>query len=145
MQPSRARRPAQTARVQAEAERPARRRAGHLALPTVQSLITQTNDKLQGPGLYEVRQGLLDVALQNVNRVADVYDKAPSSKEATTRVAMIDSARIYRLLGQSDKASGQFLKGLEIAKERIKIKKGTTRRGATSHSCTRTSAARPRS
>ncbi len=96
-----------------------------LALNTVQSLITQTTEKLQGPGLFEIRQGLLEVALRNVNKVADVYDKAPSSKEATTMAALVELGNIYRQLGQSEKASRNYLKALDIAKERIVIKKGS--------------------
>ena len=96
-----------------------------LALSTVQSLISQTTEKLQGPGLFDIRRGLLEVALQNVDRVADIYDKAPTSKEATTCAALVELGRIYRQLGQSDKSSRHFLKALDIAVERIKIKKGS--------------------
>jgi serine/threonine protein kinase len=96
-----------------------------LALNTVQTLITQANEKLQGPGLYDLREALLEVALHNVDGVADIYDKAPTSKEATTAAALMELGRIYRELGQSAKAFKQFQKALEITTERIKIKKGS--------------------
>jgi tetratricopeptide (TPR) repeat protein len=75
--------------------------------------------------LFEIREGLLEIALQSVGRVADVYDKAPSSKEATTAAALVELGSIYRQLGHPEKASHYFLQALEIAKERIKVKKGS--------------------
>ncbi len=96
-----------------------------LALNSVQSLIMQTNDRLQGPGLFEIRQGLLETALANVDQVADVYDKAPSSKEATTAAALVSLGTIYRQLGQAQRAERQFEKALDITKQRIVIKKGS--------------------
>jgi tetratricopeptide (TPR) repeat protein/tRNA A-37 threonylcarbamoyl transferase component Bud32 len=116
---------AQTARAQAEQNATIAGMQATLALGTVQSLISQTTEKLQGPGLFDIRKALLEVALLNVNKVADIYDKAPSSKEATTATALVELGRIYRELGQSEKSSRHFLKALEIAKERIKIKKGS--------------------
>jgi serine/threonine-protein kinase len=95
-----------------------------LALGTVQSLITQANEKLKGPGLYDLRRGLLEVALRDVDKVADIYDKA-TSKEATTAAALVELGRIYRELGQAGKALKYFQKALEIARERIRIKKGS--------------------
>jgi tetratricopeptide (TPR) repeat protein/tRNA A-37 threonylcarbamoyl transferase component Bud32 len=95
-----------------------------LALGTVQSLITQANEKLQGPGFYDLRQGLLEAALRNVDHVAGVYDKA-TSKEATTATALVELGRIYRELGQAGKALKSFQKALEITRERITIKKGS--------------------
>jgi tetratricopeptide (TPR) repeat protein len=113
------------ARAQAEQNAQLAGMQATLALRSVQSLISQTTEKLQGPGLYELRQSLLEVALQNVNEVAEIYDKAPSSKEATTATALVELGGIYRQLGQSEKSSRQFRKALGIAKERIKIKKGS--------------------
>jgi len=95
-----------------------------LAVSTVQSLIIQANEKLQGPGLYDIRLGLLQVALQNVDGVAAAYLKG-TSKEATALAAMVGLGSIYQDLGEPEKASQQFLKALEIAKERIKIKNGS--------------------
>jgi tetratricopeptide (TPR) repeat protein len=96
-----------------------------LALNSVQSLIMQTNERLQAPGLFEVRQALLETALANVDKVADVYDKAPSSKEATTAAALVSLGSIYRQLGQAQRAERQFEKALDISKARIAIKKGS--------------------
>ncbi len=116
---------AQAARATAEQSAQTAGIQATLALNSVQSLISQANDKLQGPGLQEVRQTLLEVALANVDKVADVYDKDPSSKEATTAVALVSLGDIYRQLGQSEKASHNFLKALDITKERIAIKHGS--------------------
>jgi serine/threonine protein kinase len=96
-----------------------------LALNSVQSLITQTNDRLQAPGLFEIRQALLETALANVDQVADVYDKAPSNKEATTAAALVSLGTIYRQLGQAQRAERQFEKALDITKARVVIKKGS--------------------
>jgi serine/threonine protein kinase len=116
---------AQTAREKAEQNAQTAGIQATLALNTVQSLISLTTEKLQGPGLFETRQALLEVALKNVDRVADVYDKAPTSKEATTMAALVELGSIYRQLGHPDKASRNFLKALEIGKQRIVIKKGS--------------------
>jgi tetratricopeptide (TPR) repeat protein len=116
---------AQVAREKAEQNAQTAGVQATLALNTVQSLITLTTERLQGPGLAEIRQALLEVALKNVDRVADVYDKAPSSKEAAAMAALVELGGIYRQLGQSEKASRNYLKALDIAKERIAIKKGS--------------------
>ena len=94
------------------------------ALTTVQVLIDQTTQKLQGTGLYDIQQALLAVALQNVDLVANSYNSG-TSKEATTMAALVALGDIYRKLGQLEKASQYFLKGADIAKERVVIKKGS--------------------
>ena len=68
--------------------------------------------------------GLMDTALKRVNGVANVYDKS-TSKEATTLAALVELAKIYRELGQSEKAFKIYEKCLAIAKERVKIKEGS--------------------
>jgi len=95
-----------------------------LALNSIQSLISETTEKLRGPGLYEIRQALLETALKNVDQVSEGYDKS-TSKEATTMAALVELGGIYRQLGQSERASRQFTKALAIAEERVVIKKGT--------------------
>jgi len=112
------------ARTQAEENAKLAREQASVALATVQSVISQTSQKLQGPGLYDIRQSVLEIALQNVDRVADIYDKG-TSKEATAMAAMVQLGDIYRQIGQPEKASRQFLRALEIAKERVKIKNGS--------------------
>jgi tetratricopeptide (TPR) repeat protein len=112
------------ARTQAEQNAQLAGQQAALAVGTVQSLITQANEKLQGPGLYDIRLGLLEVALQNVDGVASAYLRG-TSKEATALAAMVGIGDIYRQLGEPAKASQQFLKALEIAKERVTIKNGS--------------------
>ena len=112
------------ARTEAEQNAQLAGQQATLALRSIQSLIVQTQQRLQEPGLADIRKGLLEVALQNVDGVAGVYERS-SSKEATAMSALTELGGIYRLLGQPEKASQQFLKALEIARERVNIKKGS--------------------
>ena len=112
------------ARTQAEQNALLAGQQANLAIGTIQSLIIATTDKLQGAGLYDIGQSLLQVALQNVDRVADGFS-ASTSKDLTAMAAMSALGDIYRQLGQSEKASRQYLKSLDIAKERVILKKGS--------------------
>jgi tetratricopeptide (TPR) repeat protein len=47
------------------------------------------------------------------------------SKEVTVMAALSALGDIYKQLGQWEKASLQYLKALDIAKERVTIKKGS--------------------
>jgi tetratricopeptide (TPR) repeat protein/tRNA A-37 threonylcarbamoyl transferase component Bud32 len=94
-----------------------------LALNNAQSLITLVNEKLQGPDVLEIREEVLRTALRNVNHVADSFDRS-TSKELITAAGLVALGGIYRQLGQSEKASRQFLRAVEIAKERVKVKRG---------------------
>ncbi|KIO75562.1 hypothetical protein TH53_19935, partial [Pedobacter lusitanus] len=60
---------AQAARERAEQNAQIAGTQATLALNTIQSLISQATEKLQGPGLFEIRQGLMEVALQNAARL----------------------------------------------------------------------------
>ena len=95
-----------------------------LALNTIQDLIVQVRTKLNGPNLFEVKTALLETALQRVDGVAGMYEKS-TSKEATALAALNELAKIYRELGQSEKAFRLLEKCLEIAKARVKIKEGS--------------------
>jgi tetratricopeptide (TPR) repeat protein len=112
------------ARTQAEQNAQLAGQQVNLAILTIQSLITATTDKLQGAGLYDIGQGLLQVALQNVDNVAGGFS-ASMSKEVTAMAAISALGDIYRQLGQAEKASRQYLKALDIAKERVTLKKGS--------------------
>ena len=96
----------------------------NLAIQTIQSLITATTDKLQGAGLYDIGQSLLQVALQNVDNVAGGFS-ASMSKDVTAMAAISALGDIYQKLGQWEKASRQYLKALDIAKERVTLKNGS--------------------
>ena len=95
-----------------------------LALSTVQDLVSQVQTKIQAPDLYDLKMGLMDAALKRADGVANVYDKS-TSKEATTLAALVELAKIYRELGQSEKAFKIYERCLAIAKERVKIKEGS--------------------
>jgi tetratricopeptide (TPR) repeat protein len=82
------------------------------------------DEKLHDPDLLEVREEARRAALRNADQVADIYSRF-TSNEPTTLSGLVELGGIYRQLGQSEKASRQFLKALEIAKERMKIKKGS--------------------
>ena len=96
----------------------------NVAIQTIQSLITETTDKLRGAGLYDISQSLLQVALQNVDQVAGGFS-ASTSKDVTTMAAISGLGDIYHQLGQFEKASRQYLKALDIAKDRVTLKKGS--------------------
>ena len=92
-----------------------------LALNTIQDLVSQVQKGLQGPGLYDLKAALLDSALKRIDGVAGIYEKS-TSKEATTAAALMELGKIYRQLGQTQKAFQAYQKCLEITKERVKIK-----------------------
>ena len=75
----------------------------------------------KGPGLYDLKAALLDSALKRIDGVAGIYEKS-TSKEATTAAALMELGKIYRQLGQTQKAFQAYQKCLEITKERVKIK-----------------------
>ena len=92
-----------------------------LAINTIQDLVSQVQKGLQGPGLYDIKAGLLDSALKRIDGVAGIYEKS-TNKEATTAAALMELGTIYRQLGQTQKAFQSYQKCLEITKERVKIK-----------------------
>jgi serine/threonine protein kinase/tetratricopeptide (TPR) repeat protein len=92
-----------------------------LALNTIQDLVSQVQNNLNGPGLFDLKKSLLDSALKRVDGVAGVYEKS-TSKEATTLAALMELAKIYRQTGRADKAYPVLQRCLDIAKERVKIK-----------------------
>ena len=92
-----------------------------LALNTIQDLILQVQNNLNGPGLFDFKKSLLDTALKRIDGVAGIYEKS-TSKEATTLAALMELAKIYRQTGRADKAYPILQRCLEIAKERVKIK-----------------------
>jgi tetratricopeptide (TPR) repeat protein len=109
--PSPARRPLSPRGTQAEQNAQLAGQQANLAIQTIQSLITATTDTLQGAGLYDIGQALLQVALQNVDNVAGGFS-ASMSKEVTAMAAISALGDIYRKLGQWEKASRQYLKAL---------------------------------
>ncbi len=92
-----------------------------LAINTIQDLVSQVQKGLQQPGLYDLKAALLDSALKRIDGVAGIYEKS-TSKEATTAAALMELGKIYRQLGQTQKAFKSYQKCLEITKERVKIK-----------------------
>jgi tetratricopeptide (TPR) repeat protein/tRNA A-37 threonylcarbamoyl transferase component Bud32 len=92
-----------------------------LALNTIQDLVSQVQQGLQGPGLYDLKTALLGSALKRIDGVAGIYEKS-TSKEATTAAALMELGKIYRQLGQTRKAFQTYQKCLEITRERVKIK-----------------------
>jgi tetratricopeptide (TPR) repeat protein len=109
------------ARSQAEQNAQTAGMQATLALNTIQDLVSQVQKGLQGPGLYDLKAGLLDSALKRIDGVAGIYEKS-TSKEATTAAALMELGKIYRQLGQTQKAFKTYQKCLEITKERVKIK-----------------------
>jgi tetratricopeptide (TPR) repeat protein/tRNA A-37 threonylcarbamoyl transferase component Bud32 len=110
-----------TARAQAEQNAQIAGMQATLALNTIQDLVSQVQKGLQVPGLYDVKAALLDSALKRIDGVAGIYEKS-TSKEATTAAALMELGKIYRQLGQTQKAFQSYQKCLEITKERVKIK-----------------------
>ena len=109
------------ARAQAEQNAQIAGMQATLALNTIQDLVSQVQKGLQGPGLYELKAALLDSSLKRIDGVAGIYEKS-TSKEATTAAALMELGKIYRQLGQTQKAFQSYQKCLEITKERVKIK-----------------------
>lgn len=109
------------ARAEAEQNAFIAGRQATLALNTIQDMIVQVRTNLVGRDLFDVKTKLLENALSRVDGVAGVYDQS-TSKEATALAALNELARIYRELGQSEKAFRMLQKCLVIAKERVKIK-----------------------
>ena len=109
------------ARAQAEQNAQIAGMQATLALNTIQDLVSQVQKGLQGPGLYDLKAALLDSALKRIDGVAGIYEKS-TSKEATTAAALMELGKIYRQLGQTQKAFQSYQKCLEITKERVKIK-----------------------
>jgi tetratricopeptide (TPR) repeat protein len=95
-----------------------------LALNTIQDMIVQVQTKLNEPNLFDIKTALLDTALKRVDGVASGYAQS-TSKEATVLAALNELARIYRELGQSERAFRILERCLEIAKERVRIKEGS--------------------
>ena len=114
-------RKAVAARAQAEQNAQIAGMQATLAINTIQDLVSQVQKGLQGPGLYDLKAALLDSALKRIDGVAGIYEKS-TSKEATTAAALMELGKIYRQLGQTQKAFQSYQKCLEITKERIKIK-----------------------
>jgi tetratricopeptide (TPR) repeat protein len=56
--------------------------------------------------------------LKRIDGVAGIYEKS-TSKEATTAAALMELGKIYRQLGQTQKAFQAYQKCLEITKERV--------------------------
>ena len=108
-------------RVQAEQNAATAGMQATLALNTIQDLISQVQNNLNGPGLFDFKKSLLDTAMKRIDGVADVYEKS-TSKEATTMAALMELAKIYRQTGRADKAYPVLQRCLDIAKERVKIK-----------------------
>ena len=115
---------AQAARAQADQNAQTAGIQATLALNTIQDLITQVQKNLNTPNVHEFKTALLNSAISRVDKVADVYDKS-TSREATTLAALFELGRIYRQLGQTEKAFRTFERCLAIAKERIVIKEGS--------------------
>jgi tetratricopeptide (TPR) repeat protein/tRNA A-37 threonylcarbamoyl transferase component Bud32 len=109
------------ARAQAEQNAQIAGMQATLALNTIQDLVSQVQKGLHGPGLYDLKAALLASALKRIDGVAGIYEKS-TSKEATTAAALMELGKIYRQLGQTQKAFQSFQKCLEITKERVKIK-----------------------
>ena len=109
------------ARAQAEQNAQIAGMQATLALNTIQDLVSQVQKGLSGPGLYDLKAALLDSALKRIDGVAGIYEKS-TSKEATTAAALMELGKIYRQLGQTQKAFQSYQKCLEITKERVKIK-----------------------
>jgi tetratricopeptide (TPR) repeat protein len=109
------------ARAQAEQNAQVAGMQATLALNTIQDLVSQVQKGLQGPGLYDIKAAMLDSALKRIDGVAGIYEKS-TSKEATTAAALMELGKIYRQLGQTQKAFKTYQKCLEITKERVKIK-----------------------
>ncbi len=108
-------------RVQAEQNATTAGMQATLALNTIQDLISQVQNNLNGPGLLDFKKALLDTALKRIDGVAGIYEKS-TSKEATTMAALLELAKIYRQTGHADKAYPILQRVLDIAKERVKIK-----------------------
>jgi tetratricopeptide (TPR) repeat protein/tRNA A-37 threonylcarbamoyl transferase component Bud32 len=109
------------ARAQAEQNAQIAGTQATLALNTIQDLVSQVQKGLQGPGLYDLKTSLLNTSLKRIDGVAGIYEKS-TSKEATTAAALMELGKIYRQLGQTQKALQSFQKCLEITKERVEIK-----------------------
>jgi tetratricopeptide (TPR) repeat protein/tRNA A-37 threonylcarbamoyl transferase component Bud32 len=95
-----------------------------LALNSIQDIIVQVRTNLNGRDLFDVKTKLLESALKRVDGVASVYEKS-TSMEATALAALNELARIYRELGQSERAFRMLERCLVIAKERVKIKENS--------------------
>ena len=109
------------ARAQAEQNAQTAGMQATLALNTIQDLISRVQNGLQVPGLYELKAALIDSALKRIDGVAGIYEKS-TSKEATTAAALMELGKIYRQLGQTQKAFKAYQQLLAITKERVKIK-----------------------
>ncbi len=115
---------AQAARIQAEQNAQLAGMQATLALNTIQDFVSQVQTGLNAPGLFDFKKSLLDTALKRMDGVAAVYEKS-TSKEATVLAALMELAKIYRDLGQSEKGFKTLERCLEIARERVKIKQGS--------------------
>jgi tRNA A-37 threonylcarbamoyl transferase component Bud32/tetratricopeptide (TPR) repeat protein len=113
------------ARAKAETNAQIAGQQATLALFTIQDLIARVTSGMQEPGLFDLKQAILDAALKRVNDVAGVYDKVETSQEATTAAAYMQFSKIYRQLGQTEKAFQALQKCLAITKQRVIIKKGS--------------------
>jgi uncharacterized protein HemX len=94
---------AQAARDKAEQNAQIAGMQATLALNTIQDLISQVQNNLNGPGLFDFKKSILNTALKRVDGVAGIYEKS-TSKEATTMAALMELSKIYRQTGHADKA-----------------------------------------
>jgi serine/threonine protein kinase len=92
-----------------------------LALGTIQQLVGLARTELTAPGTSSFRKSVLDLALANVSRVSENYQKS-TSKEATAANIHSELGQVFLQLGQSEKAAAQFEKTMEIAQVRVKVK-----------------------
>ena len=113
----------QRARTEAEDHARLAEAQATLALNTIQQIIVSTT-QLKVPGTSEFQKAMLDLALANIGKVAENYDKS-TSKEATTAEIHNQLGRLYLRLGKSERALAQFQQVLAITAERVKIKQGS--------------------
>ncbi len=96
-----------------------------VALQTIQTLV----DKLQralsdAPGMQQLKKDTLNLALTELDKVANVVDKS-TSKEVTQLMIHLQLGGLFRQLGETDRAASRFAKALELSRERVRIKEGS--------------------
>jgi eukaryotic-like serine/threonine-protein kinase len=94
-------------------------------LLTIQLVIENMNQQLsEVPGTQKVRERLLNLAMDRINKVADAVDKS-TSKEATTLASWRSLGSIYAQVGATDKAFEYLTKACDLARERVVVKNGS--------------------
>jgi serine/threonine protein kinase len=114
-------------KAQAEAEENAKIASDQstLAVRTIQLVVQQVQRRLSdAPATQAIRKEILDIAIENLKRVADKVDES-TSKDATQLAILRELGTLFQQLGEASKSFEQFRQAEDLARERVIVKNGS--------------------